>query len=81
MEAGGLSPYANKQNLQLVRVIDGERQVIKLDLSKIESKELVVRDRDILIVDSTAMGRLVHGFNIFIGIPGAGGVGYRNPEN
>ena len=81
MEAGGLSPYANKQNLQLVRVIDGERQVIKLDLGKIESKELVVKDRDILIVDSSAMGKLVHGFNIFIGIPGAGGVGYRNPEN
>jgi len=81
MEAGGLSPYANKQSLQLVRVIDGERQVIKLDLGKIESKELVVKDRDILIVDSSAIGKLVHGFNINIGIPGAGGVGYRNPEN
>ena len=81
MEAGGLSPYANKESLQLVRVIDGERQIIKLDLSKIESKELVVKDRDILIVDSSAMGKLAHGFNIFIGIPGAGGAGYRNPEN
>ena len=81
MEAGGLSPYANMESLQLVRIIDGERQVIRLDLRNIESKELVVKDRDILIVDSSAMGKLVHGFNIFIGIPGAGGVGYRNPEN
>lgn len=81
MEAGGLSPYANKESLQLVRVIDGKRQIIKLDLSKVESKELVVMDRDILIVDSSAMGKLFHGFNIFLGIPGTGGVGYRNPEN
>jgi len=81
MEAGGLAGYANRESLQLVRVIDGKRQVIKLDLRKTESKELVVKDRDILIVDASAMGKLVHGFNLYIGIPGAGGVGYKDPEN
>jgi polysaccharide export outer membrane protein len=81
MEAGGMSSYAHRETLKLVRVISGKRQVINLDLSKTESKELVVKDRDILVVDASAMGKLVHGFNLFIGIPGAGGIGYRDPEN
>jgi polysaccharide export outer membrane protein len=80
MEAGGLASYANKETLQLVRVIDGERKVINLDLNKNESKEIVVKDRDVLIAGSSAMGKLVHGFNLFIGIPGVGGAGYRDPE-
>jgi hypothetical protein len=60
---------------------DGNRQMIKLDLALPETLELEVKDRDVLISEASAYGKLVHGVGINIGIPGFGSVGYKNPEN
>jgi polysaccharide export outer membrane protein len=81
LEAGGLAPYANKEKATLIRYMEsGTRQMIKLDLTKAETMEVEVKDRDVLITEASAFGKLVHGVGINIGIPGVGGVGYRDPE-
>jgi hypothetical protein len=54
--------------------------MIGLDLTQEETMELEVKDRDVLITEASAFGKLVHGFNLTIGLPGVGGVGYRDPE-
>jgi len=80
VEAGGLEPYANKNQAVLVRYGENdERQMIKLDLSKPDTLELEVKDRDVLIAEATVFGKLVHGMGFYIGLPGLGGVGYRDP--
>jgi len=80
VEAGGLAPYANKNQAVLVRYTKkGDRQVIKLDLSQPNTLEIAVKDRDVLIAESSAFGKLVHGMGVFVGFPGLGGLGYRNP--
>ncbi len=80
VEAGGLAPYANKNQAVLVRYGDnGERQMMKLDLSQPGTLEMEVKDRDVLIAETSAFGKLVHGVGFFIGFPGLGGIGYRNP--
>ena len=82
VEAGGLAPYANKNKAVLVRYLENdERQMIKLDLSQPDTLEIEVKDRDVLIAESSAFGKLVHGMGFFIGFPGLGGVGYRNPAH
>ena len=82
LEAGGLAPYANKDHAVLVRYTEkGERQMIKLDLLQPETMEMEVKDRDVLITEASAFGKLVHGVGINLGVPGFGSLGYRNPEN
>jgi polysaccharide export outer membrane protein len=82
LEAGGLAPYANKQSAILIRYMEkGNRQTIKLDLSKPETLALDVKDRDVLIADASTYGKLVHGLGIHLGVPGFGSLGYQNPEN
>ena len=82
LEAGGLAPYANKKHATLIRYMeDGNRQLIKLDLALPETLELEVKDRDVLISQASAYGKLIHGTGINIGLPGFGSVGYKNPEN
>ncbi len=80
VEAGGLAPYANKDQAVLVRYTKkGERQMIQLDLSKPDTLELEIKDRDVLIAETSAFGKLVHGMGFYIGLPGLGGIGYRDP--
>jgi polysaccharide export outer membrane protein len=82
LEAGGLAPYANKEQATLIRYTEnGTRQMIGLDLTQAETMELEVKDRDVLITEASAYGKLVHGVGIHIGVPGFGSVGYKNPEN
>jgi len=82
LEAGGLAPYANKENATLVRYMEsGNREMIKLDLALPETLELEVKDRDVLITQASAYGKFVHGVGINIGVLGLGSVGYKNPEN
>jgi polysaccharide export outer membrane protein len=82
LEAGGLAPYANKTDATLIRYMDnGKRHMIKLDLSKPETFEIEVKDRDVLISEASTYGKLVHGVGIHLGVPGLGGVGYTNPED
>ena len=82
LEAGGLAPYANRERATLIRITEtGNREMIALDLTQPETMELEVKDRDVLITEASAYGKLVHGVGISIGIPGFGSVGYKNPEN
>jgi len=82
LEAGGLAPYADKDQATLIRYTEnGQRQMIKLDLSQPESLELEVKDRDVIIAATSTYGKLVHGMRINIGIPGFGLIGYQNPED
>jgi len=69
VEAGGFETSAKKDKIKLVRVTEtGERKIIDLDLSKTESKEMALKDRDILIVGERALGGLFKGFSIsFLG--------------
>ena len=59
----------------------GNREMINLDLALPETLELEVKDRDILITQASAYGKLMHGMGINIGVIGLGSVGYRNPED
>jgi polysaccharide export outer membrane protein len=80
VEAGGLRPYANKEKAVLVRYIENEkRQIIILDLTQPDTLEIKLKDRDVLIAEATTFGKLTHGMGFFIGFPGIGGVGYRDP--
>ena len=81
VEAGGLAPYADKNQALLVRYVENnKRQMIKLDLSQPETLKLELKDRDVLIAEASVFGKLTHGMGFFIGFPGIGGVGYRDPE-
>jgi polysaccharide export outer membrane protein len=80
VEAGGLQPYANKKQAVLVRYVENdERQMIKLDLSQPDTLEIELKDRDVLIAEASGFGKLVHGMGFYIGFPGLGGIGYRDP--
>jgi polysaccharide export outer membrane protein len=69
VEAGGFESSAKKDKIKLVRITEtGERKIIDLDLSKTDSKEMALKDRDILIVGESALGGLGRGFSItFLG--------------
>ena len=67
VEAGGFNSFAKKDKVKLVRIADnGERQIIDIDLSKPESKEMVLKDRDILIVDANPIAKFFRGFSIHV---------------
>ena len=78
--AGGLAPYADAERLLLVRHLgNGEREFKELNLDEIVTQELVINDRDVIFARASSWGKLMHGFNIRLGVPGMG-VGYTDPE-
>jgi polysaccharide biosynthesis/export protein len=78
--AGGMAPYANSDQVILVRHLgDGERQVLELSMDEREVQETLISDRDIILVKSSAMGRVLHGLGVNFGIPGIASFGYRDP--
>ncbi len=80
MTAGGVKPYADEDALILIRNVEGEgRKVFELQLRNPEHLGMEVRDHDIIIVEASTWGKIVHGGRINIGIPGFG-VGYEDPE-
>jgi len=67
VEAGGFEPSAKKDRIKLLRMTEiGERKIIEIDLSKTDSKEMALKDRDILIVGESALGGLGRGFSITV---------------
>jgi polysaccharide export outer membrane protein len=67
VESGGFESNAKKDRVKLVRITEsGERKIIDLDLSKSDSKEMALKDRDILIVDESGLGGLGRGFSITV---------------
>jgi polysaccharide export outer membrane protein len=78
--AGGLAAYADTDTVLLVRHLGGgKRQVLELDLDDAAVQDTEVNDRDIILVKVSAMGQLVQGLGINIGIPGVAGIGYHDP--
>jgi len=79
LAAGGITPYALKDSLVLIRYVkDKGRKVIELE-NTLKNQEMEIQDRDIVVIKSSTWGKLVHGTGINIGIPGLG-VGYHDPE-
>jgi polysaccharide export outer membrane protein len=79
--AGGLAPYADADRIILIRHLgDGQREMMELDLDVLNAQEQIIEDRDVIFARASAWGKLMHGFSINLGVPGAG-VGYRDPEN
>lgn len=80
LTAGGFKPYADEEEIILVRYSkDGDREVKKLDLEEPACKRMRVQDRDVIIAKKSAWGVFVHGISIRAGVPGAG-IGYSVPE-
>ncbi len=67
VEAGGLEPWAVKDKVKLVRMAqNGERKMMDLDLSQPGVKEMVINDRDILVVDASGASGFMRGFSVSI---------------
>ena len=67
VEAGGFSSYAIKDRLKIVRITaNGEREIIEVDLKEPNSKDMVLRNRDILIVDANPISKFFRGFSVHV---------------
>ena len=67
VEAGGHEPWAVKDKVKLVRMAqNGEREMMDLDLSQPGVKEMVINDRDILMVDASGASGFMRGFSVSI---------------
>ena len=81
--AGGLQSFADAENVKLIRYLgEGRREVAKLSLAELQTGEtgkLKVRDRDVIFVESSAVGTLVQGLRLTLGA-GLFGVGYTPPS-
>ncbi len=80
LTAGGVAPYAIKDRIVLIRYVEnGDREIMKLDLKSLEAQELKIKDRDIVIALYSALGKLIHGIGITIGISDTLFFGYSTP--
>lgn len=82
--AGGLASYADDDSIQLVRIVGKgkKRQVVTLsyqDLQEGLGDTLVLKDQDIVYVESSAMGKLWSGLDFDLKILGTG-FGYSDPS-
>lgn len=81
-KAGGFAPYADKKRVTVIRFNnDGARELLELNLeSNPENMNIHIKDRDVIIAKSSAIGKIIHGTGFHIGIPGIAGFGYRDPS-
>lgn len=80
MTAGGIQPFADQDDIVLIRNVEGEgRKIFKIELNNPEHLKNEVQDHDIIIVEASTWGKIVHGGKINLGILGFG-VGYEDPE-
>jgi polysaccharide export outer membrane protein len=67
VEAGGIESWGVKDRLKLVRMAEnGQREIIELDLTVPGTSEMVVNDRDILMVDARGVSSFMRGFSVSI---------------
>ena len=81
LAAGGMAPYADEDDAYLLRKTDnGEREKIRLEFDETgrTSENLTIQDGDIILVESSFWGKVLHGGGITLGVPGAG-VSFRDP--
>ena len=81
LAAGGLAPYANRDKLILVRKTDTGRKEILIDMEKDFNKMegMTIQEDDMLYVNASFWGKLIHGGGLSIGFMGTG-VNFRDPE-
>lgn len=81
LAAGGVAPYANLEKLLLMRKTDAGRKEILINMKKDDQKieHMTVQEDDILYVNASFWGKVLHGGGINIGIGGTG-VTYRDPQ-
>jgi hypothetical protein len=53
--------------------------VLELTMEDREVQETPVSDRDVILVKASAMGRVLHGLGLNLGIPGIASFGYHDP--
>jgi len=73
--AGGLVPYALKDEIVVIRSDGGERQMHTIDISQTENWSFPIQDQDIIVAKSSWAGKLWYGFRFSLF-----GVGYQDPE-
>jgi len=81
--AGGCKSYANLDDVIIMRETeDGKREEIKVDLEEAmkTSNQINIQDKDIILVESSFLGRLLHGSFLNFGLPGFGWVSFREPD-
>jgi polysaccharide biosynthesis/export protein len=73
--AGGLVPYALKDEIVVIRNKGGQRDMQTVDLSRPENWNFPIENQDVIVAKSSTAGKLWHGFrfNLF-------GIGYQDPE-
>jgi polysaccharide biosynthesis/export protein len=73
--AGGFAPYAQKDEILVIRNKGGQRSMQTIDISKPENWSIPVEDEDVIVAKSSALGKLWHGFRFsFFGL------GFSDPE-
>jgi polysaccharide export outer membrane protein len=73
--AGGFAPYAQKDEIVVIRNEGGERSMQTIDISKPKNWSIPVEDEDVIVAKSSALGKLWHGFRFsFFGL------GFSDPE-
>lgn len=81
--AGGTSSYANNSDIKIIRYLgDGEREIMQADLERIlngEGEDIILKDRDAIIVGASGTKRLLYGLRIGLGF-GLFNLGYTPPE-
>lgn len=81
LSAGGLAGYANPNNLILMRKHENNsREELQIDLENMDVVEqAMIMDGDIIYVNSSFWGKLLHGGGINVGYLGTG-FSFRDPE-
>jgi len=72
--AGGMAPWADDDDVTVVRVEAGERKMYTIEMSKLENWGFPVQDQDVVVVGSNGLLRIWYGFSL-----GFMGTGYRDP--
>jgi polysaccharide export outer membrane protein len=74
LAAGGLAPWADDDDVSVVRVEGNERKKHMFDMSKMENWGFPIQNQDVVIVGSNPFLRVWYGFSF-----GFMGTGYRDP--
>jgi len=81
--AGGTASYADNSNVKIIRYLgDGKREIMVVDLKKIlngEGDDILVKDRDAIIVGSSGTKMLLYGLRLGLGF-GLFNIGYDPPD-
>lgn len=81
--SGGLESFANPKDIKIIRYLgDGKRDIIQANLAEIregQSDDIILEDRDAIIVESNGLKKFFSGLRINLGY-GLVGFGYDDPS-